>query len=126
MFILTCIFLNCIFQAVHNKYSCIKGHMVMTFKDLQKALEILGLNNKITMKQIKNRHRELVKRYHPDSSGKADSEQIRQINAAYHILSDYLESYRFSFSEDEFYDQNPEERMRLQFMDSALWGGGGE
>lgn len=97
--------------------------MVMTFKELHKSLEIMGLGSRITMKQIKSRHRELVKRHHPDSTGNADNEQIRLINAAYRILSDYLDSYRFSFSEEEFYDQNPEERMRLQFMDAAQWGG---
>lgn len=88
----------------------------MTFDDLQKSLKILGLYDRITMKQIKKRHRELVKRYHPDSGNSADGEKIKLINAAYHVLSDYLESYRFSFSEDEFYIQNPEERLRRQFM----------
>ena len=95
----------------------------MTFKELRKSLEILGLRDRITMKQVKSRHRELVKQHHPDSTGNSDDQQIQLINAAYRILSDYLESYRFSFSEDEFYNQNPEERMRLQFMESAQWGG---
>ncbi|MDD2540427.1 MAG: J domain-containing protein [Desulfuromonadaceae bacterium] len=95
----------------------------MTFQELQKSLEILGLNNLVTMKQIKSRHRELVKRFHPDSGNDTDGEKIKLINAAFRILSNYLESYRFSFSEDEFYAQNPEERMRLQFMDNPHWGG---
>ncbi len=98
----------------------------MTFQELQKSLKILGLNDLVTMKQIKIRHRELVKRHHPDSGGDPDCEQIQLINAAYRILGDYLASYRFSFSEDEFYSQNPEERLRRQFMDDALWGGGRE
>lgn len=93
----------------------------MTFKELQQSLEILGLADRVTMKQVKNRHRELVKRYHPDCGEDADSEQIRLINAAYQVLSDYLASYRFSFSEEEFYVQNPEERLRRQFMDDPLW-----
>ncbi len=96
----------------------------MTFQELQKSLEILGLHDGVTMKQITSRHRELVKRFHPDAGGDADGEQIQRINAAYRILSDYLESYCYSFSEEEFYIQNPEERMRRQFMDSPLWGGG--
>ncbi|MHB8123004.1 MAG: J domain-containing protein [Desulfuromonadaceae bacterium] len=98
----------------------------MTFDDLQESLEILGLHDRVTMKQVKSRHRELVKRYHPDAGNDADGEKIRLINAAFRVLSDYLESYRFSFSEEEFYTQNPEERMRRQFMDDALWGGGRE
>ena len=98
----------------------------MTLDELQKSLKILGLYDRVTMKQVKNRHRELVKRYHPDSGEDSGGERIQLINAAYRILSEYLDSYRFSFSEDEFYSQNPEERMRLQFMDSALWGGSRE
>jgi DnaJ-class molecular chaperone len=98
----------------------------MTFKELQKSLEILGVSDRVTMRQVKSRHRELVKRYHPDSGGDPNCEQIQLINAAYQILSDYLATYRFSFSEEEFYVQNPEERLRRQFMDDALWGGGRE
>lgn len=32
--------------------------------------------------------------------------------------------YRFSFAEDVFYDQNPDERLQQQFMDTPLWGKG--
>ena len=95
----------------------------MTFADLKQSLDILGLYDRVTMKQVKSRHRELVKRYHPDSGNDVDGEKIKLINAAFRVLSDYLESYRFSFSEDEFYTQNPEERMRLQFMDNPHSGG---
>ena len=98
----------------------------MTYEELQKSLKILGLYDRVTMKQVKSRHRELVKRYHPDSGESADSEKIQLINAAYRILSEYLESYCFSFSEEEFYTQNPEESIRRQFMDDALWGGSRE
>jgi hypothetical protein len=30
--------------------------------------------------------------------------------------------YRFSFAEEEFLEQNPDERLRQQFMDTPLWG----
>ena len=32
-------------------------------------------------------------------------------------------SYAFSFSEDEFLNQNPDERLRQQFAEDPLWGG---
>ncbi|MDD2898703.1 MAG: J domain-containing protein [Desulfuromonadaceae bacterium] len=94
----------------------------MTFDELQKALQILGLRERSTIGEIKTRHRELVKRYHPDSCGD-DGDKIRDVNAAYRVLLDYITEYRFSFAEAEFYEQNPEENMRRQFMDSPLWGG---
>ena len=94
----------------------------MTYADLQEALRILGLGERATLKEIKARHRKLVKRHHPDVSNSDDSETIRQVNASYLVLLDYVSSYRFSFIEEEFYEQNPEERLRGQFMEDPLWG----
>lgn len=89
----------------------------MTYADLQEALRVLGLGERATMKDIKTRHRGLVKHHHPDAGSTTVPEVIQQINAAYRILQDYLSEYRFSFAEHEFYEQNPEERFRQQFMD---------
>jgi len=94
----------------------------MTFVDLQEALQVLGLRERATLKEIKERHRKLVKRYHPDTGNENDPENIREVNAAYRVILDYVAEYRFSFSEDEFYTQNPEENLRRQFMDDPLWG----
>jgi len=94
----------------------------MNYADLQEALRVLGLGERATLKEVRTRHRELVKRYHPDSGNGHDPEAIRQVNAAYKILSDYISGYRFSFVEEEFYEQNPEERLRRQFMDDPVWG----
>lgn len=89
----------------------------MTYADLQEALRILGLGERTTLRDIKTRHRELVKRHHPDAGSMSEPDAIRQINAAYRIVMDYVSGYRFSFAESEFYEQNPEERLRNQFVD---------
>ncbi|TWJ14068.1 J domain-containing protein [Geobacter argillaceus] len=94
----------------------------MTYAELQEALLILGLGKRATLKEIKTRQRELVKRYHPDAGNAGDPELIRKVNAAYGMLLDYVSEYRFSFAEDEFYEQNPEERLWMQFADDPLWG----
>jgi hypothetical protein len=47
---------------------------------------------------------------------------IRKVNAAYQIVLDYVAAYRFSFTKEEFYVQNPEERLRQQFADDPVWG----
>jgi curved DNA-binding protein CbpA len=96
----------------------------MTFADLQQALRVLGLGERATLKEIKARHRALVKRHHPDAGNSDDLEMIRRINAAYRLLLDYVSAYRFSFAESEFYDQNPEARIRMQFADDPVWGSG--
>jgi DnaJ-class molecular chaperone len=94
----------------------------MTYADLQEALQILGLGERASLKEIKARHRELVKRHHPDTGNAGDPEMIRQVNFSYRILLDFVSAYRFSFAEDEFYEQNPEERILMQFADDPLWG----
>jgi DnaJ-class molecular chaperone len=96
----------------------------VTYADLQSAVAIMGLRERSTIREIKARHRELVKRYHPDAGNSHDPEMIRKVNAAYRILLDYVAEYHFSFAEAEFYEQNPEEKIRMQFMDSPFWGKG--
>jgi DnaJ-class molecular chaperone len=64
----------------------------------------------------------LVKRYHPDAGDADDPDMIRKINAAYTVIQDYLSGYQFSFTEGEFYEQNPEARLWQQFADDPLWG----
>ena len=99
------------------------GADTMTYQELRNALEIFGLSERATLKQVKGRHREMVKRFHPDRGEEADQERIRLVNAAYRVLLEYCEGYAFSFGEREFNEQNPEERLRMQFSDDPLWGG---
>ncbi len=93
----------------------------MTYAELQAALSVFSLGERATLREIKARHRELVKQWHPDAGGEGDPELIRKVNAAYRLLRDYVDAYRFSLAEEEFYEQNPEERIRRQFMDDPLW-----
>lgn len=95
----------------------------MTYADLKEAYLILGLGERASLRDIKARHRELVKRHHPDAGNMSEPETIRKINAAYRVVQDYISDYRFSFAEAEFYEQNPEARIRHQFADDPLWGG---
>lgn len=94
----------------------------MTYQELQRAVAVFRLDGRATAAEIRRRHRELVRAHHPDAAGGAESEEIRQVNEAYRVLLDYLAGYRFSFAEEEFYEQNPDERLRRQFMDDPLWG----
>lgn len=96
----------------------------MTYVDLKAALETFGFSGHdlLTMAQVKQRHRELVRSSHPDLVGDADAHGMQKINAAATVLLEYLRSYRFSFSEEEFYRQNPDEHLRMQFAHDPLWG----
>lgn len=96
----------------------------MTFADLQEARQTLGLNERASLGEIKASYRALVKHHHPDTGASGDPEPLRQVNAAYRLLLDYVNAYRFSFTEAEFYEQNPAARLRMQFADDPVWGGG--
>jgi DnaJ-class molecular chaperone len=115
----------------------------MRYQELKLALAVFELGERATLAEIKERHRELVKLHHPDAgivgrpdhpgAGNADlsdagnaehPDQIRKVNAAYQVLLEYASRDSFSFAEEEFYEQNPEEQLRRQFMDDPLWGNG--
>ena len=93
----------------------------MKYSDLQEAIRVLGVGERASLSEIKARHKVLVKRYHPDAGNDSDQEMIRNVNSAYRMVIDYVSEYRFSFAEQEFYDQNPEERIWRQFADDPLW-----
>jgi curved DNA-binding protein CbpA len=94
----------------------------MIYAELQEALRVLGLGERSSLRELKVRHRDLVMRHHPDTGFTGELDTIRNVNAAYKVIQDYISDYRFSFAEDEFYEQNQEERIRQQFADDPLWG----
>lgn len=94
----------------------------MTYLELRSAVTTLGLGERASLAEIKRRHRQLVKLHHPDTGSGKPPEKIREVNAAYRTLLDYLAEYRFAFSKEDFYEQCPEERLRQQFADDPLWG----
>ncbi len=96
----------------------------MKYREFRQAVEAFGLGERASFEQIKFRHRELVKTHHPDQGGHSDPEKIRHINAAYEVLEKYCRSYRYCFSEEEFVEQVPGERLRRQFGWDPVWGGG--
>lgn len=96
----------------------------MTYREFREALEVFGLGERATMAQIKARHRGLVKSHHPDQGQAGDPETIRRINSAHATLMAYCRNYCYSFTEAEFLEQTPGERLRRQFGHDPVWGGG--
>ena len=86
----------------------------MTFAELKEALYLFGFheNDLLSIKRIKQRHRTLIRKAHPDLHADIDPERIRKLNEAAGIIMDYIQSYRFSFTAEEFYRQIPEEHLR--------------
>ncbi len=82
-------------------------------REIQKALKTLNLPTFVSLKEIKDRYRSLSKKYHPDLS--KEGEKMREINEAYNILKNYIENYRFTFSQEEILKQFPEEQHASKF-----------
>jgi len=99
----------------------------MTYAELTAALHLFGFHESdlLTIRRIKERHRALLKQAHPDLHDDEKSvERTRKLNEAAHNIMAYVNEYRFSFAEDEFYRQHPEESIRRQFSADAIWSGG--
>ncbi len=98
----------------------------MTYDELLQALHLFGFHesDQLTIRRIKERHRALLKNVHPDLHGDATTGQIRAVNEAAQQIMDYVNSYRFSFNQEEFYRQRPDEYLRRQFAADPIWGGG--
>lgn len=98
----------------------------MQYPELRAALDEFSLSERVNLRQIKERYRELVRRCHPDAGGGSDPQRIQRVNEAYRVLRTYCQGYVYDFSRAEFLEQSPEERLREQFAEDSLWGGRAE
>jgi len=73
--------------------------------EMQKALDTLALPRLITREDVKNQYRFLAKKNHPDLGG--DAEMMEEINAAYQLLIQYIEEFRYTFDDEEISKQFP-------------------
>jgi hypothetical protein len=94
--------------------------------EIDQARRLLGLGEQASITEIKTAYRHLCKQWHPDAlEGDATgSGKIKDINAAYRLLLDYCETYRFSFSPELDYCEtyrfsfSPEE---VESFDPERW-----
>ena len=67
-----------------------------------KAKTLLGLREKSSLKEIKNKYKLLMKKWHPDKhkdNPKKATKMSMQINEAYEIILDYCNNFEFPFDE---------------------------
>ncbi len=87
--------------------------MSEAYEKIHEALETLGLPTHVSMRDITQRYRYLASKKHPDAGG--ENGEMAKINEAYELLKRYVESYRFSFSEEEIAKQFPQETHAKRF-----------
>ncbi|WP_458700579.1 J domain-containing protein [Sulfurospirillum sp. 1307] len=78
----------------------------MKYKEFEEAVDTLGLCTKVSLNDLKERYKELSKIYHPDMPT-GDAKKFDEVSKAYKLLKAYMQDFRFSLSEDEFYEQFP-------------------
>jgi len=79
---------------------------IMTYTEkLLKAKSTLGLTERATLKEIKEKYYRLMKRWHPDTVSEDEKENATKmsyiINDAYETILNYCNEYEFDFSESE-------------------------
>jgi DnaJ-class molecular chaperone len=73
------------------------------FEAAVKSLDLLSLTTK---EHVRKKYLKLSRQYHPDMEG-GSTEKFQEVREAYEILTEYMENFRFVFTEEEFKQQNP-------------------
>jgi len=93
-----------------------------SLEKLIKAKTLLGLSNKATLFEIKQRYRNLMHKWHPDKNPddiKTAEQMSVQINDAYKTILEYCKYYEFSFKEEDIREKcaSPHEWWESRFGD---------
>jgi len=78
----------------------------VSLTEFQAAVKSLDLLSLTTQEHVRKKYLKLSKKYHPDMEG-GSTEKFQEIREAYEILTEYMENFRFVFTEEEFKQQNP-------------------
>jgi curved DNA-binding protein CbpA len=88
------------------------------------------LREKESLAEIKEKHRRLIKKWHPDQCAENPElceQKIKEINSAFKTIKDYCSNYLYSFKKEEIINNLPRdiqsnERLQRQFGSDPLWG----
>ena len=61
-------------------------------------------------REIQRKYKTLSKKYHTDIGG--DDKKMQEINWAYAVLKNYIENFKFLFTEEEIIKQLPNEYIK--------------
>ena len=96
--------------------------------EIDQARRLLGLGERASKAEIKTAYRHLCKQWHPDvlTDRTTGTRKMKDITAAYRLLLEYCESYRFSFSPEEVESFDPEKWWSRRFGDNIYSPSGEE
>ncbi len=78
------------------------------FKQIEEARKLLGLDEEVTLLEIKEAYRKFALKYHPDrckdEKKRHCEKMIKKINCAYEVVMGYCAGYKYSFREEDVKD----------------------
>ncbi|MFQ5892718.1 MAG: J domain-containing protein [Nitrospinota bacterium] len=81
------------------------------YERLSKARELMKLEERVSLREVKEAYRTLARSWHPDQVGhgqRAEAEErMKALNEAYELLMDYCERYPVPFSFDSLRETDP-------------------
>ncbi len=93
----------------------------LTYEDILWARKVLGIGEEVRWREVKEKYRQLLKKYHPDVSDASDSSRkIKDLNRAFEILQAYFDNYRLDLSKEGVYRQLDHLSFREHF-DPKKW-----
>eukprot|EP01029_Cantina_marsupialis_P017047 TRINITY_DN383007_c2_g1_i1.p1 TRINITY_DN383007_c2_g1~~TRINITY_DN383007_c2_g1_i1.p1 ORF type:complete len:101 (-),score=18.04 TRINITY_DN383007_c2_g1_i1:193-456(-) len=78
----------------------------MDYEEFEKAVDLFGILARTSKKDLKKKYLKLSKEFHPDMPNGSE-EKFKQLQESYDLLNKYVDSFTFSFEEDEFKTQFP-------------------
>lgn len=103
----------------------------MTGKDwakIKEAADLLGLEDKASLAEIKKAYRRLSKKHHPDvlnnSKQKAEKIEMHKLSEAYNLLLYYCSEYRFPLIPRDNEQLEGDDWWFERFGQDPLWGKG--
>lgn len=98
------------------------------YEQILQAIQLFDLNEYETIKKIKKKINQSIKRWHPDTSKQTGEEFKKKsisLIKARKIIMDYLENYKISFKKEEIEKYiSPGELWMRQFGHDHIWGNG--
>ena len=96
--------------------------------EIDQARRLLGLGELASIAEIKTAYHQMCKKWHPDvlQDEATANRRMKDINAAYRLLLNYCETYRFSFSPEEVESFDPDRWWYQRFGDNIYAPAGEE
>lgn len=78
----------------------------MDYEEFEKAVDLFGILIRTSKKDLRKKYLKLSKELHPDMPNGSDK-KFQELQDAYELLNKYMDSFAFSFDEEEFKGQFP-------------------